>query len=230
MNREQYTPAAEEAKSLMRDRPRRMQALHVMIRSCRLCEQRRYIPAARPLVEGRPTDRIMLIGQAPGHLAVAEGRPLTGPTGRVLNRWLDRAGFPSGTLHKHIYLSMLTRCDPGKHPRADGDRLPSRAEVATCQPYLDAELALLQPEVILLLGRMAIRRFLGVDRLEDAVGRTFGGQDVVYNPLWPGILHARLLPLPHASTMSRWLNVPQHEAMLAQALTHLDSWRRELRL
>ena len=88
-------------------------ALQERIRTCRLCEEHGYIPVARPLVGGRASDRVMVIGQAPGHRSVAKGRSFSGPGGTILQKWLEQAGFPPGYLHKHTYLSSLTRCDPG---------------------------------------------------------------------------------------------------------------------
>jgi len=126
---------------------------------CKLCEEHGYISNAQPLVTGRPDDRIMVIGQAPGHRSIAKGRSFSGPGGTVLQKWLEQAGFPPGYLHSHVYLSSLTRCDPGRNPRGDGDRRPSPSEIALCKPFLDAEFRLLQPEVILLVGTMAIEAF-----------------------------------------------------------------------
>jgi uracil-DNA glycosylase family 4 len=205
-------------------------ALQTRVHSCRLCQERGHIPRAHPITEGRASDRILLIGQAPGHVAVEHGRPFTGQTGRILEGWLGRAGFPPSSLHERIYLSSLTKCDPGKSPRSAGDRQPSLAEIALCRPHLQAELTLLRPEVIILLGSLAIAQFLGNQRLEDVVGRAFGSRDVVWRPLWPGHARARLLPLPHASRMSRWLNPPAHKALLQEALAHLSLWREEMQL
>src|SRR5437667_10676658 len=141
------------------DRTAALAALHERIHACRLCQEHGYIPVAQPLVGGRATDRIMVIGQAPGHRSVAKGRSFSGPGGSILQKWLEQAGFPPGYLHTHTYLSSLTRCDPGPNPRGDGDRRPSPAEVALCKPFLDAELQLLQPRVVLLIGTMAIETF-----------------------------------------------------------------------
>src|SRR5438270_11969349 len=84
--------------------------LHQRILMCRLCQEHGYIAVARPLASGRATDRMMVIGQAPGHRSVANGRSFSGPGGRILQKWLEQAGFPPGYLHEHTYLSSLTRC------------------------------------------------------------------------------------------------------------------------
>jgi len=187
--------------------------LHQRILICRLCEQQGYIPVARPLVNGRASDRMMVIGQAPGHRSVAKGRSFSGPGGSILQKWLEQAGFPRGYLHEHTYLSSLTRCDPGRNPRGDGDRRPSPQEVALCRPFLAAELALLRPRVVLLVGAMAIEAYFGKAKLEDVIG-TFQERE--------GML---FLPLPHPSGVSRWLNEPEHLKLLHQALEILAGWR-----
>ncbi len=204
--------------------------LQTRVRGCRLCQEHGYILSAHPIVAGRASDRMLLIGQAPGHVSVKRNLPFSGPSGRILDRWLVRAGFPSGSLHQRVYLSSLTKCDPGKNPHGGGDRKPSPAEIALCRPYLDAELALLRPAVILLLGGMAIEHFLGRRRLHDVIGQSFTSADVVRRPLWAGHEAAQLLPLPHSSGVSRWLNDPARDELLDQALSTLARWREEMQL
>jgi uracil-DNA glycosylase family 4 len=201
----------EEEKEV--SRAEALQVLHQRILNCRLCEEHGYIPVARPLVHGRASDRMMVIGQAPGHRSVAKGRSFSGPGGSILQKWLEQAGFPRGYLHEHTYLSSLTRCDPGRNPRGDGDRRPSPQEVALCRPFLEAELELLRPKVVLLVGTMAIEAYFGKAKLEDVIG-TFQERD--------GMM---FLPLPHPSGVSRWLNDAEHLKLLQRALDILAGWR-----
>ncbi|TMC14769.1 MAG: uracil-DNA glycosylase [Chloroflexi bacterium] len=195
------------------DRTAALAALHERMRACRLCQEHGYIPVAQPLVGGRATDRIMVIGQAPGHRSVAKGRSFSGPGGSILQKWLEQAGFPPGYLHEHTYLSSLTHCDPGRSAKSNGDRRPSPQEIALCRPFLEAELRLVKPKVVLLVGTMAIETFFGKARLEDVIG-TFREQD--------GML---LLPLAHPSGVSRWLNEPAHQKLHQKALGILAEWR-----
>ncbi len=188
-------------------------ALQRRIRACRLCQEHGYLARAYPLVSGRATDRVMVIGQAPGHRSITNDRPFSGPGGRILQKWLERAGFPPGYLHEHTYLTSLTRCDPGKNLHGEGDRRPSPAEMALCRPFLDAELHLLRPQVVLLLGTMAIEAFFGKMRLDDVIG-TYQEREETF-----------FLPLPHPSGVSRWLNDSAHQRLLEQALAHLAAWR-----
>ena len=189
------------------------EGLQHRIHSCRLCEEHGYISKAQPLVSGRLDDRIIVVGQAPGHRSIAKGRSFSGPGGTILQKWLEQAGFPPGYLHSHVYLSSLTRCDPGRNPRGDGDRRPSPAEIALCKPFLDAEFQLLKPEVILLVGIMAIETFFGKVKLEEVIGTYRESEGMLF------------LPLPHPSGVSRWLNDPVHLKLHQQALRILAEWR-----
>ncbi len=142
-------------------------ALQQRILACHRCQEHGYLQHAHPIVSGHATDRIMVIGQAPGHRSVAKETPFSGPGGQVLQKWLEQAGFPPGYLHEHCYLTSLTHCDPGKNLRGEGDRRPSAPELALCRPFLQAEMHIVQPKVALLLGSMAIEAFTGKVRLED---------------------------------------------------------------
>ncbi len=206
-------PTNLQAEAINEDREQAVLALQQRILACRLCQQHGYIPVAHPIVSGRASNRILVIGQAPGHRSVAKDIPFSGPGGRILQKWLEQAGFPIGYLHEHTYLSSLTRCDPGKNPRGNGDRRPSPPEIALCRPYLEAEFRLVQPRVVLLVGTMAIEAFFGKIRLEDVIG-TYHERD--------GML---LLPLPHPSGVSRWLNDAAHQQLLRKALALLAKWR-----
>lgn len=204
--------------SSLRSRQEELQVLQAQIKACRLCQEAGYISRAQPIVSGRAADQVFVIGQAPGHRSVANDKPWSGPAGHLLQRWLEQAGFPPGYLYDHAYLSSLTHCDPGKNPRGNGDRKPSRQETELCRPFLDAELRLVQPRVVLLVGTMAIETFSGKARLEDLIG-TYTERD--------GML---FLPLPHPSGVSRWLNDSQHQQLLQQALQLLAQWRIDYRL
>jgi uracil-DNA glycosylase len=186
-------------------------ALHAQIRSCRRCVLAGHLPEANPIVEGRVTDRVMIVGQAPGIVEVGAGRPFAGRSGAELRRWLSQAGIDE----EHLpYRTSITKCFPGRNDAGAGDRRPSPAEVALCRPWLDAEMALVRPKVLLLLGTLAIDHFWGKVPLDSAVGRIRRESDRV------------LIPLPHPSGASRWLNQPAHRALLDRALRLV---RREVR-
>jgi uracil-DNA glycosylase len=184
---------------------------------CARCVNAGYLRMANGVAgfRGKIGDRLMIVGQAPGHLSVERGEPFSGPSGRVLDGWLRRAGFAPGALRTEVYLSAMTKCDPGRHPKGNGDRKPSLPELALCRPFLLRELELVRPYVIVLVGGMAIEGFLGPSRLEEVVGTAQTRSGV------------HLLPLPHPSGVSRWLNDPAHQALVERALDLLGGWRME---
>lgn len=195
-----------------------LQALQEAMRGCQLCVAAGHLARAEPVAgyRGRVTDRVMLIGQAPGHVSVERGLPFSGPGGKILRDWLVRAGFAPEDFRQRVYISALTRCDPGPNARGSGDRKPSPAELALCRPYLLRELELVRPRIILAVGGMAIGAFLGPRRLEDVIGTSAERNG------------AHVLPLPHPSGVSRWLNDPDHQALLARALALLARLRTAL--
>lgn len=199
------------------ERARQLVALHEEMAACRKCQVAGYLQQTNPVAgyRGRIGNRMLLVGQAPGRLSALKNEPFSGPGGRVLEAWLERAGFAPGALRRDVYLSALTRCDPGRNPRGSGDRKPSPPEMALCRPYLLRELELLRPHAILLVGGMAIAAFLGPARLEEVIGEAFERNG------------AHLLPLPHPSGVSRWLNNLEHQALLARGLDRLSTWRQE---
>ena len=199
--------------------PGELEAFAAEVVGCRACEVAGYLARANPIRPGLIADaRMMLIGQAPGALTDRLGYHFAGPAGRFLEIWLERAGFPAGYFREHVYLTSLTRCFPGKSRSGNGDRAPSRAEIALCRRFLEREFQLIQPKVVLLVGKMAIDAFVGKRLLTDTVGKVFE------------IDGRRFLPLPHASGVSRWLNAAPNQALLDQALNELRRLRQEFSL
>ncbi|HLQ62691.1 MAG TPA: uracil-DNA glycosylase family protein [Candidatus Acidoferrales bacterium] len=174
-------------------------------RACTRCVEDGILPAANPTFEGSWDARLMLVGQAPGRHEIETRRPFSGRAGKELDRWMLRAGFESAAdFRRRTYIAAMVRCFPGRHPDG-GDRRPPAGAVANCASWLEAELELLRPQVVIAVGQLAIERFLGPGRLEDRVGRSFGRQPVI-------------VPLPHPSGQSRWLNQAANRERLAQAL------------
>lgn len=194
-------------------------ALQRRIAACTACQQAGYLERVNPIrIDGRVADRVVVIGQAPGPVTDRKGYHFAGPAGRVLEQWLERAGFPPGFFRQGCYLTSLTRCFPGKATGGSGDRRPSAAEIRLCRPFLDLELALVDPAVVLLVGQMAIEAFLGKQTLAAVVGRVFEREG------------RHWLPLPHSSGVSRWLNDPANRARVDRAIGELARLRQELAL
>ncbi len=155
----------------------------------------------------------MIVGQAPGPSAGERPLPYTGATGRTLQGWLERAGFPPGALHEQFYLTSLTKCFPGPAIGGKGDRPPSAREIALCARHLDREIALVRPEIVVSLGRLAAERL-------DPTARKLPLAELV-GSIRPAARAGHLfllVPLPHPSGVSRWLNDPAHRVRLEVAL------------
>lgn len=152
----------------------------------------------------------MLIGQAPGKVEAEGGLPFSGRAGRTLFRWLARAGLDEMTAREKIYISAVTRCYPGPHPSGRGDRVPNREEQAGCADWLDSELRIIRPRLLIPVGRLAIEKFLPPLPLSELIGTQrmvehAGGRSTV-------------IPLPHPSGASSWIHAPANKILLEQAL------------
>ena len=177
---------------------------------CRLCIEAGYPLESWPVFEGHSGQRAYLLGQAPGLLEGVERRPWRGRAGRTLRGWLrlDEEAF-----YATFYCASVTRCYPGKHPGGRGDRTPTGREQALCAHWRSFELKLLRPSLIVTVGGLASRRLLGVRTMSETIGKSFVLDGAI------------VIPLPHPSGASGWLNEAQNRARLGKALTHI---RREL--
>ena len=195
-----------------------LELLHHEIRQCRRCEDDGFPIAPPPLVWGRAPAPVLLVGQAPGLSDWRGDRMYLGPAARKLIGWLCEAGFTEADIGTNVYMTALTKCFPGRLPGKSTDRAPSPRERANCRPWLDAQWRLVNPQVVILFGKMSIDTFLPRMPLEEAVGRTFEKEGLTY------------IPLPHSSGASTWLNGPAHRLLLADALTRIREQRLRLGL
>lgn len=178
-----------------------------------MCQDQGIIAEATPTFEGRWGAPFFLVGQAPGPIEKSTRRPFSGRAGKELDRWMVRAGFADGEEFRRLtYIAALMRCFPGRNRQNTGDLRPPPAGIANCAHWLDDELRLLKPKVVILVGQMAINRFLGPGPLEDRVGKKFGDRPV-------------MIPLPHPSGQSRWLNSRENRQRLNRALALIDELR-----
>ena len=159
--------------------------------------------------EARGT-RVMLVGQAPGQVEAEGGRPFSGRAGRTLFRWLARAGIDEATARRRVYIAAVTRCYPGPSHSGRGDRVPSRHEQETCGAWLDSELRIIRPRLVIPVGRLAIERFLPALPLDELVGKE--------HFVARGSASMAVIPLPHPSGASSWIHQREHLALLDRAL------------
>jgi uracil-DNA glycosylase family 4 len=171
---------------------------------CRACAEAGYPLASLPVLEGRSGQRAMIIGQAPGAIEGEERRPWRGRAGQTLRRWLE---LGEEEFYATFYCVSVMRCYPGKDPGGRGDRTPTPPEIDLCRFWLEWDLRLLRPAVVVPIGGLAAKRVLGISRLDDCIGSRFELGEAV------------AVPLPHPSGISRWLNDPANHARLAAAVT-----------
>jgi uracil-DNA glycosylase family 4 len=186
-------------------------ALQAEMRACTQCQEAGYQITPGAVFSGPAPAPLMLVGQAPGVTEAEAKRPFNASSGTRLFQWLAEADLEEREFRARYYMTAVTKCYPGKHPGGKGDRKPCRAEQALCRPFLERELALVKPRVLLAVGGLAIETLLGQKlRLDQAVGRVFQ------------VDGRRVLPLPHPSGASLWPNRPENQARIRQALVLLQ--------
>ena len=177
-------------------------------------------PAVLPVTSAARQPLAMLVGQAPGKTEVVDRRPFAGRAGKTLFRWFAHAGIDEAVARRRIYIAAVTRCYPGPSPSGRGDRVPSPAEMTACAGWLEAELEMIAPAVLIPVGRLAIERFLGARPLSEQVGRAHRLPNVPGRPL--------AIPLPHPSGASSWIHVPGHMELVREALRLIGAHLPEL--
>lgn len=180
------------------------------MRACRRCLEAGYDITPGAVFSGPADTPLMLVGQAPGVTEVQANRPFNASSGRRLFQWLAEAGLEETAFRSQYYMTAVTKCYPGRHPKGKGDRRPTRGEQKLCRPFLEAELSLVKPRVLLAVGVLAIETLIGQKlRLVEAVGRAFE------------VDGRFILPLPHPSGASLWTNHPENRALIQQGLAIL---------
>jgi DNA polymerase len=149
---------------------------------CRLCEERRTVVFG----EGDPRAVVMFVGEGPGAEEDRTGRPFVGQAGKLLDRMIFAMGFE----RPEVYIANVVKCRP------PGNRDPKEDEVAACAAYLDRQIDLIQPKVIIALGKPASRRLTGTNKPMGALrGRCSSYRGI---PLMPTFHSAYLLRNPKA--------------------------------
>ncbi len=199
--------------------PVREQLIHAhraALSNCKRCPE-----MVGPVVSGSQVlSKVLLIGQAPGDKEGAFDKPFAWTAGKTLFKWFELIGINEQTFRQRVYMAAVCRCFPGKNPKG-GDRVPSPTEIANCADWLQAETALLNPDLILPVGKLAISQLLPVKRLNEVIGKlhpvTFHGH------------HTEAIPLPHPSGASTWHRTEPGFTLLKSALTILQrhpSWQQ----
>jgi uracil-DNA glycosylase len=191
--------------------------LHTQIRACLKCQEAGYWIAPGAVVRGAHTAKVMTIGQAPGPTEAVVKRPFNAGSGKRLFEWLGEAGFDEDTFRASQYMTSITKCYPGKSKGGHGDRVPTKEEQALCRIWLDQEIALVNPKLIIPIGRLAIGLFFDTQLpLEKIVGTQLEQDGRV------------IIPLPHPSGASTWHQKPENRARVKKAIRLIAKQREAL--
>jgi uracil-DNA glycosylase len=181
---------------------RSLASLQRDLRVCRACVEAGYHLESLPVLNEHLGQRAYMYGQAPGVVEGQERRPWRGRAGKTLRRWLE---LDEDEFYTTFYCASVTRCYPGRAASGRGDRTPTPREQELCSFWKDWELELLKPRLIVPVGGLAIRRLLGISGLAECSGRRYD------------LVGATVVPLPHPSGASSWLNSAANRELTAQA-------------
>jgi uracil-DNA glycosylase len=163
-----------------------------------------------PVSGGPVVSDVMLIGQAPGPREPVLQKPFAHTAGKTLFRWFEEfCGLDESVARSRIYFAAVCRCFPGK-TSSGGDRVPAPEEILNCSSWMDDEIKILRPSLIIPVGRLAIAQFIDCTKLERVIGCKFrvkrAGQAF------------DLIPLPHPSGASPWHKISPGKKLLERAL------------
>jgi uracil-DNA glycosylase len=173
---------------------------------CRRCPRMK----STPVSGGAVFSNVMIVGQAPGPREPVLQRPFAHTAGKTLFRWFEEfCRMDEATVRSKIYFAAVCRCFPGKNS-GDTDRVPGPDEIHNCASWMDDEIRILQPRLIIPVGRLAISQFIDCAKLEKVIGRRF---------LVERAGHCfDVIPLPHPSGASPWHKIAPGKELLQRAL------------
>jgi DNA polymerase len=155
------------------DRTKAMEALYAEIHDCERCAlhngRTNAVPGAGPV-----DAEIMFIGEAPGFHEDQQGVPFVGAAGRFLDQLLEMVDINRG----RVYIANVIKCRP------PGNRDPRVEEVEACRPYLDRQIALIQPKVVVTLGRHSMARAFPDEKISRVHGEPRIVEGQVYFPMY----------------------------------------------
>lgn len=201
----------------VQERVERLAALHARMAACRLCLEAGYEIFPRAITCSHIGAKMLVVGQAPGITEKDAGRPFNAGSGKRLFQWLGQAGIDETWFRETQAFVAVTRCYPGRAKSGSGDRVPTPVEQRLCRPYLEEELALLDPKIILPVGRLAIGLFIPEKPpLEQIIGleRQVDGR-------W-------IIPLPHPSGASRWHQSEVNRERVREAVQRIKKHRQDV--
>jgi uracil-DNA glycosylase family 4 len=179
------------------------------ITACRDCELSKYRTKVVP-GEGAEDADLLFIGEAPGWHEDQQGRPFVGPAGQFLDQLLASIGLR----REEVYIANVIKCRPPQN------RDPLPAEIQSCRKWLDRQIEIIQPQMIITLGRYSLARYFPNQSIGRIHGKPRKIDDVIYYPMYhpAAALHqgslrrtieADMLKIPQIVTQGKEL--PQDE-------------------
>ena len=173
---------------------------------CRRCPRMK----STPVSGGAIISYVMIIGQAPGPREPALQRPFAHTAGKTLFHWFEEfCGMNEIAVRSKIYFAAVCRCFPGKNSSGT-DRVPAPDEIRSCSSWMDDEIRILRPRLIIAVGRLAIVQFIDCAKLEKVIGHKLRAKRAGHC--------FDLIPLPHPSGASPWHKIPPGKALTRRAL------------
>ena len=191
--------------------------LQAAMKECRACQNAGYEIYPPAVFSGRDSAQFMTIGQAPGITEQEAERPFNAGSGTRLFGWLARAGIEEDWFRKTQYMTSVTKCYPGRQTTGSGDRVPTRHEQSLCRPFLDQEIELVDPRVIVPIGRLAINLYFP----SKLVLKEIIGTQLEVDGRW-------VVPLPHSSGASRWHQIKENRELIKKAISLLRTHYRSI--
>jgi uracil-DNA glycosylase family 4 len=141
--------------------------------ACRGCELANYRTKAVP-GEGAEDADLLFIGEAPGWHEDQQGRPFVGPAGQFLDQLLASIGLS----REEVYIANVIKCRPPQN------RDPLPVEIQSCRKWLDRQIEIIQPEMIVTLGRYSLARYFPNQSISKIHGKPRKLQGVIYYPMY----------------------------------------------
>ncbi|MBN2391146.1 MAG: uracil-DNA glycosylase [Anaerolineae bacterium] len=158
---------------MVNNREQALQDIHAQVRSCTQCPL--YVGRTHAVPGDGPVNAtLMFIGEAPGFHEDQQGIPFVGAAGRFLNELLQKAGIDRGT----VYITNVIKCRP------PGNRDPLIEEVNVCTPFLDQQIEIISPQVIVTLGRHSMNRAFPDEKISIVHGQPRKVNERVYFPMY----------------------------------------------
>lgn len=177
-----------------------------LLLKCRRCPRMK----STPVSGGAFVSEVMLVGQAPGPREPVLQKPFAHTAGRTLFRWFEQfCGMNEAAMRSTVYFAAVCRCFPGKNSGGT-DRVPAPDEIRNCSSWMNDEIEILKPRLIIPVGRLAIVQFAECTHLNKVIGRNFRVRRAGHS--------FDLIPLPHPSGASPWHKIAPGKQLLEKAM------------